>query len=566
MLATPKLHWLGAMVGSLALFATACSSEPAEPRAEPERPAATATPLAPEKPGKPVTLSFAGDIHFEGDLPKLLRQPARTLTPIQKQLSSADFTMANLESAITTRGTPDEKDLEEPSRRYHFRTDGRALSALAAGGIDLLTMANNHGADFGAVGLADTLKARSKSPVPIVGVGMNRSDAFKPHEVNLKGTPFAFYGVDASKLESTNPTWQAGPAHPGLAFARGEGRGVLLNAVATKAPDAVVVVYLHWGDEGADRPTQAQKDLARDLADAGADVVVGSHAHRLQGSGWRGHTYVNYGLGNFIWYHGSVPESGLLTLTIQEGEVVKDSWAPATIPRYGGLPRFTTGKQRAAALTYWRGLRASAELSNAPRTGSFPTFKSSVSKITPALARRMKSSYRAGCPVPLKNLRYIELSHFDFGGTPKQGELVVAASEVPAVLQIFRKLYQARYPIERMELVSDYGGNDDRSMAANNSSAFNCRSVANTDRWSEHSYGKAIDLNPLQNPYVVGDSIMPPEGERFAFIERQPGTEAPKGAIVDNDAAVRAFEAAGWVWGGDWVSSKDYQHFSASGS
>jgi D-alanyl-D-alanine carboxypeptidase-like protein len=115
-----------------------------------------------------------------------------------------------------------------------------------------------------------------------------------------------------------------------------------------------------------------------------------------------------------------------------------------------------------------------------------------------------------------------------------------------------------------MRLVSDYGGDDERSMAANNTSAFNCRPVAGTDRWSQHSFGAAIDLNPVQNPYVTEAGISPAAGRAYA----RPGARraAVEGLITEGSPAVRAFRAAGWEWGGDWTSPKDYQHFSAAGS
>ena len=141
---------------------------------------------------------------------------------------------------------------------------------------------------------------------------------------------------------------------------------------------------------------------------------------------------------------------------------------------------------------------------------------------------------------------------------------MIAAAQADAVVTVFRKLYAAKFPIERMELVSEYGGDDDKSMAANNSSGFNCRTVAGTTRWSQHSFGAALDLNPVQNPYVVGAEVMPPAGQKYADPAAR--RAAVKGLITPDSATVRAFRAAGWDWGGDWTGSKDYQHFSASGS
>ena len=152
-----------------------------------------------------------------------------------------------------------------------------------------------------------------------------------------------------------------------------------------------------------------------------------------------------------------------------------------------------------------------------------------------------------------------------FDGQPHQGEMVVHRRYARDVTEVFRTLYEARFPIERMELVDAYAGDDDASMAANNTSAYNCRNVAGTDRWSNHAFGGAIDINPVQNPYVQGDSVDPPAGQAYARLDRSAGADVPRGVVHDDDVVVRAFAGIGWEWGGDWTSAKDYQHFSAAG-
>jgi D-alanyl-D-alanine carboxypeptidase len=177
----------------------------------------------------------------------------------------------------------------------------------------------------------------------------------------------------------------------------------------------------------------------------------------------------------------------------------------------------------------------------------------------------MSASHRPGCPVPLDDLRYLRMSHVDFRGNVRQGEMVVHADVAEDVVAVFRELYEQQFPIARMVLVDEYDGDDDRSMAANNTSAYNCRQVAGADRWSEHAYGRAIDVNPVQNPYVRDGSVAPPAGERYADVDRSAGAATARGVMHAGDPAVRAFSRIGWVWGGTWTSSKDYQHFSASG-
>lgn len=555
---------LGAL--ALALTLTACSPDPGPAPIEPvtaDPPAAEEQEQAPDS--EPVTLAFVGDIHFEGHLRKNLAQPARVFGPIAQAMGEADFTMGNLEAALTAGGRPDPKALEDPARRFHFRTDFRALTALEAAGVDGITVANNHGVDFGPAGLRDTLRMKRNSPIPILGVGANRPAAFTPHRTELKGTSFSFFAADASPLESTVPTWQAGKTHAGLAAARGPGKQALLNAVRREAEaGAVTVIYLHWGEEGASCPTGGQQALASELALAGADIIVGSHAHTPQGSGWLGpHTYVNYGLGNFYWYHGAVAETGILRLRVQDGQVMQEEWRAATLPRYGGAPVLVKKNSQLAAFRQWDRLKACTNLDSSrpePRVGF--GFTAEAQPIGPALAQRMASSYRRDCPVPLSRLRYLTVAYVGFDGRHHKGELIVAREQVQPVIRIFRKLYQARFPIQSMRLVSDYGGSDDLSMAANNTSGFNCRRVLGTDRWSNHSYGAAIDINPLQNPYVVGGESLPPGSDRFANMDRSAGAEAPKGAIVAADVVVRAFAAEGWAWGG---SFQDYQHFAAGG-
>lgn len=205
----------------------------------------------------------------------------------------------------------------------------------------------------------------------------------------------------------------------------------------------------------------------------------------------------------------------------------------------------------------------SVESAHSPRapTTEQPTtgFTGTVDEIDPGLTARMASSWRAGCPVPLADLRYLTLTHRGFDGAEHQGELVVAATVADDVVAIFRRLYQDGYPIESMRLVDDFGGDDNASMSANNTSAFNCRPVTGGAGFSEHSYGTAVDVNPLQNPYVSGSTVLPAAG--LAYVDRP---NSP-GVIHDGDEAVRAFTGHGFSWGGAWPGPIDYQHFSLSG-
>ena len=196
-----------------------------------------------------------------------------------------------------------------------------------------------------------------------------------------------------------------------------------------------------------------------------------------------------------------------------------------------------------------------------------PAYAASVSSIGPRLRDRMRYSHHRGCPVPLTDLRYLRVSYVGFDSRSHSGELVVHRRYADAVVDVFRRLYRARWPIQRMRLVDRYRARDERSMAANNTSAYNCRHVAGSGAWSAHAYGAAIDVNPMQNPYLTESSIYPPAAARFAEIDRSAtARHVHAGVIHDGDIVVRSFARIGWEWGGHWSAYKDYQHFSATGA
>ena len=169
-------------------------------------------------------------------------------------------------------------------------------------------------------------------------------------------------------------------------------------------------------------------------------------------------------------------------------------------------------------------------------------------------------SWHAGCPVALSDLRAVSASYLGFDGSVHVGMMIVHRDVASQVVVVLRKLFAARFPIRRMEPVDAFRGSDYRSIEADNTSAFNCRPVAGTSRWSEHAYGQAIDLNPLENPYVSGGTTSHPGSRRYLDRSRR-----LKGMVHAGDTVVRAFASVGWGWGGSWVGTKDYQHFSASG-
>lgn len=186
-----------------------------------------------------------------------------------------------------------------------------------------------------------------------------------------------------------------------------------------------------------------------------------------------------------------------------------------------------------------------------------PPFSAEVSPVRWA---ELRYSYRAGCPVPPSQLRTVHLTYWGFDGRAHEGALVVHRRAADDMVKVFRRLYAARFPIRRIVPLSAYRGSDDASMAADNTSGFNCRFVEGTRRWSMHAYGEAIDVNPVENPYVRGSAVSPPAGRRYLDRTRyRPGFAAEDGVLVE------AFDAVGWKWGGRWTASRDYQHFSTTG-
>jgi hypothetical protein len=175
-------------------------------------------------------------------------------------------------------------------------------------------------------------------------------------------------------------------------------------------------------------------------------------------------------------------------------------------------------------------------------------------------ARIEGKSFKKECTTPRKDLRYLRVLHYNKVGEELEGELICHKDIAEDLLDIFRKLHEARYPIERMVLVDEYGADDEASMRANNSSAFNFRFISGTRSLSRHSRGMAIDINPLYNPYVRhrgGRTLVSPENAK-AYTDR---SEAFPYKIERDDLCVRLFKEHGFTWGGDWKNSKDYQHF-----
>ena len=195
----------------------------------------------------------------------------------------------------------------------------------------------------------------------------------------------------------------------------------------------------------------------------------------------------------------------------------------------------------------------------------FGGFESKISQITPEIKQRMVkgNSWKEGCPVPLQDLRYLRIKHVDFNGKDQMGEIIVHKEVSDEVIEIFEALYDIHYPIHQMRLVSDYKGSDWQSIESDNTSAFNCRKATGSKKFSKHSYGKAIDINPIENPYIFRSGKSSHKASAPFLKRKRTSQSAPqKAMLLPNDEATRIFKKYGWKWGGDWSGVKDYQHFS----
>ncbi|MCU1538184.1 MAG: CapA family protein [Humibacillus sp.] len=316
--------------------------------AAPNPASTTPAPAVPAPVGR-VTLAFAGDVHFERGARALVTDGAPLTAAVRDTLGRADFAMVNLETALGEGGAP------LPGKDYTFRAPVSTLSTLAGAGVDAVSMANNHAADFGDGVFAQTLAARASSPIPVVGIGRTRDEAFTPAVVDVRGLRVAVL-ASSQISDVTSRQHAAGESTAGIATNLDP--GPLRRAVkAAAASHDLVVVMLHWGTQYTSCADERQRETARLLAADGADVVVGGHAHRPQGAGWLGSTFVGYGLGNFVWYNtdGASADTGVLTVSVDAAAarttgrvpgraprnrsvVVADTWTPMVIGT-DGVPR-----------------------------------------------------------------------------------------------------------------------------------------------------------------------------------------------------------------------------------
>lgn len=318
--------------------------------------AATTTTVAP----RPLTIVFGGDVHLDGPLAATLaRDPAALFDGLQPALAEADLAVINLETAVTTGGKPVDK-------QFTFRADPSIFTVLREAGVDVIAGANNHSIDYGPQGFADTLAHAAEASAPLIGVGMDAAAAYRPFSATIGGRRVAVLNATDVLDGQFVDSWTATESKAGVASAKNTQR--LLDEVrAARSAHDTVVVYLHWGVEATTCPSGRQRDLAAALRDAGADVVVGTHAHRVLSGGYLDDTYVHYGLGNLVFKTSSAEgrRTGLLRLTLDGRTVVGSEWLPARIAA-DFTPGLLDGAEADAERRLWDERRTCTDLNDAP--------------------------------------------------------------------------------------------------------------------------------------------------------------------------------------------------------
>ncbi len=339
-----------------------------------------------EGDGRQVTLAFGGDVNFPsgstlGD--RLAADPATALGGgVPVLLGGVDLSMVNLETALTDGNCPDPQP-----KSYVFYAPTSALTALRAAGVGLVTEANNHGEDCGEPGLQMALSARAQSGYTVLGIGQNAAQAFTPYQATIDGQHIGIIAATQVIDADLQSSWTATSDQPGLASAYDVSD--LVSAVeAARKIDDTVIVFLHWGVELDACPDPLQEPLANELVQAGADIVIGSHAHVLLGGGYLGSAYVDYGLGNFAFYNTPAPtdQSGSLVITVTGRHIDGVTWRPALIE--DELPVPLSGAAAAAAVESWTAARTCTDLAAAPGA-SLATTLTETSPAPPAVAQQL---------------------------------------------------------------------------------------------------------------------------------------------------------------------------------
>lgn len=322
---------LGAALALAVVAIWALAPKPSAP--PPKLPASSPPPV-----GRPVTITFAGDIMPASAVGRVAATTGaeQLLAGVSSVLRGDDLTIANLECAVSRRGAPADK-------QFTFRAAPRVLAGLRVGGIDAVSIANNHSLDYGRVALRDTMANLRRAGIAFAGAGEDLAEAGRPAFLNANGQTVAL--VAATRVLPTT-AWRAGPRRAGLAGAYDPGP-VLREIRAARTAADLVIIYLHWGKERALRPSPYQRTLARQCIDAGADLVVGAHPHVLQGFEYYRGRLIAYSLGNFVFTNRDTV-TALLQTTFVDGKLTRAAVIPCRIVNY--RPRVIADPKRRAGI------------------------------------------------------------------------------------------------------------------------------------------------------------------------------------------------------------------------
>jgi len=354
------------------------------PTVQPPRPADARLDTDWEGDGKPVTMAFGGDVNFpSGSVlgERLGADPASALgTGVPTLLAGAGLTMVNFESAMTDGTCPDPQP-----KTYDFYAPATALTAFRSAGVDLVSEANNHGEDCGRAGLQMALQARDQNRFTVLGIGQNAAQAFTPFQTVIDGQHIGIIAATQVIDADLQQSWTATATQPGLASAY-DVTDLVAAVEAARKVDDTVIVFLHWGVELQTCPDPLQEPLASVLVKAGADIVIGSHAHVLLGGGYLGSAYVDYGLGNFAFYNTPAPtdQSGSLIITATGRRIDGVTWRPALIE--DELPVPLSGTAATQALQGWNAARGCTDLTPT-QSAPLATPASETAPVSPSVAQ-----------------------------------------------------------------------------------------------------------------------------------------------------------------------------------
>ncbi|KKM12839.1 hypothetical protein SY88_01415 [Clostridiales bacterium PH28_bin88] len=330
---------------SLAATEPAVEELPGLPGGEPET--GLSTPDAEPSPTKrPFTLAVVGDVLLDRAVGNAIQRHGPDYPWEQTGLlAEADIALANLETSVSTRGKAQDK-------KWTFRSKPETLDGVARAGIDIVTLANNHALDFGEQALLDTLEHLRSRGIAYIGAGANMDEARAPYITDVNGHVVAFLGFTVV----TPQGWEAGKQKPGV-NSGWDNKAMFAAVEQAKKQADFVVVYMHWGVEREDQPSKAQRYLGRRLVEAGADLVVGSHPHNLQGIEFYQGAPVVYSLGNFVFTDSGVPktlETGILSVKVEDGRITEMALTPYIIS--AGRPVRLEGDKAKAVLNRFAGL------------------------------------------------------------------------------------------------------------------------------------------------------------------------------------------------------------------